>query len=73
MPLQKIDDSIKRIWQMHTEAQEQILRSHAVPISIVPSPVTESNGKIVLTADETIRPTFLLSTCRNALVLKQIN
>ena len=60
MPVHSIDDNIKRLWQMHTEAQEQILRSHAVPISIVPSPVTESNGKVVLTADETNKTDLLI-------------
>lgn len=38
---------------MHTEAQEQILRSHAVPISILPeSAKVTPNGKVVVTADE---------------------
>ena len=56
----KVDDSIKRIWQMHTDAQEQILRSHAVPISIVPEPVTEANGKVILKADETNKTDLLI-------------
>ena len=60
MPVKSIDDNIKRLWQMHTEAQEQILRSHALPISIIPAPVTETNGKVVLTADESNKTDLLL-------------
>ena len=46
---------------MHTEAQEQILRSHAVPISILPeSAKVTSNGKVVVTADEINKADLLL-------------
>ena len=39
---------------MHTEAQEQILRSHAIPISIIPDSANISGGgKVTVKADET--------------------
>ena len=56
-----IDSNIKKLWEMHTEAQEQILRSHAVPISILPeSAKVTSNGKVVVTADEINKVDILL-------------
>ena len=46
---------------MHTDAQEQILRSHAIPISILPeSAKVTSKGKVVVTADEVTRVDLLL-------------
>ena len=45
-----IDSNIKQLWKMHTEAQEQILRSHAVPIAILPdSAKVLTNGKAIVT------------------------
>lgn len=56
-----VDSNIKQLWEMHTEAQEQILRSHAVPISILPeSAKVTSNGKVVVTADEISKVDLLL-------------
>ena len=38
------ENNIQKLWEMHTDAQEQILRSHAIPISIIPDSAKISGG-----------------------------
>ncbi len=47
------ENNIQKLWEMHTDAQEQILRSHAIPISIIPDSAKISGGKVTVKADET--------------------
>ena len=51
--IKQSNDKTKGLWQIYTDAQEQILRANAVPISIVAESVKPTNGRVILKAEET--------------------
>ena len=46
------DNSLRDIWQIHTDVQEQLLRLRSVPLNIIPDSVKIVGEKLYLTADE---------------------
>ena len=62
----KNNDRTKGLWQIYTDAQEQILRANAIPISVLPNSTRPTNGKVTLKVDETNKVDALLERMANA-------